>query len=79
MHADFSFKHKDSKDIMDGGFGIGLRNFEVDKLYSMADNYLSNLVKNILCQIKKFLICQHPFRLIALTLPCFQFKRIRSF
>ncbi len=45
VHADFSFKHKDSKDIMDGGFGIGLRNFEVDKLYSMADNYLSNFDK----------------------------------
>lgn len=46
-HADFSFKHKDSKDISDGWFGIGLRNFEVDKLYSMADNYLSNFEKKV--------------------------------
>lgn len=45
VHADFSFKHKDSKDIHDGWFGIGLRNFDVDKLYSMADNYLSNFEK----------------------------------
>lgn len=45
VHADFSFKHKDSKDISDGWFGIGLRNFDVDKLYSMADNYLSNFEK----------------------------------
>lgn len=46
-HADFSFKHKDSKDISDGWFGIGLRNFDVDKLYSMADNYLSNFEKKV--------------------------------
>lgn len=45
VHADFSFKYKDSKDISDGWFGIGLRNFDVDKLYSMADNYLSNFEK----------------------------------
>ncbi|MDE7324886.1 MAG: hypothetical protein K2N63_01170 [Lachnospiraceae bacterium] len=42
VHAGISFKHKDSKDINDGWFGIDLRNFEKEKLYSMADNYLSN-------------------------------------
>ncbi len=44
-HADFSFKHKNSKDISDGWFGIGERNFELGKLYSMADNYLGNYEK----------------------------------
>lgn len=47
VHADFSFKHKDSKDIADGWFGIGERNFELGKLYSMADNYLSNFGKMV--------------------------------
>lgn len=47
MHADFSFKHKDSKDINDGWFGIGERNFQLEKLYSMADNYLSNFEKEV--------------------------------
>lgn len=46
-HADFSFKHKDSKDISDGWFGIGERNFSLEKLYSMADNYLSNFEKEV--------------------------------
>ncbi|MDE7060579.1 MAG: hypothetical protein K2O71_03170, partial [Lachnospiraceae bacterium] len=47
VHADFSFKHKDSKDISDGWFGIGLRSFDVDKLYSIADNYLSNFERKV--------------------------------
>lgn len=42
INANFSFKHKDSKDISDGWFGLGLRNFDMNKLYDMADNYLSN-------------------------------------
>lgn len=46
-HADFSFKHKNSKDIADGWFGIGERNFELGKLYSMADNYLANFEKEV--------------------------------
>lgn len=41
-NANFSFKHKDSKDIMDGWFGLGLRSFDINKLYEMADNYLSS-------------------------------------
>lgn len=38
-----NFKHKESKELTDGGFGIGLRNFikEKQKLLDMADNYLS--------------------------------------
>ena len=47
MHADFSFKHKNSKDINDGWFGIGERNFKPEQLYSMADNYLSNYEKEV--------------------------------
>lgn len=44
-NVDISFKHKDSKDISDGWFGFGLRSFELEKLYAMADNYLSNYEK----------------------------------
>ena len=60
VHADFSFKHKNSKDISDGWFGIGERNFELGKLYSMADNYLGNfgnevkLPEEIIVQIQYY-------------------------
>ncbi|MBQ8569523.1 MAG: hypothetical protein IJ446_09945 [Oscillospiraceae bacterium] len=40
VNASFSYKHKDSKDIYDGYFSIGQRDFDMDKLYSMADNFL---------------------------------------
>lgn len=41
--ADFSisFKHRDSRELSDGGFYIGQRDFDPKKLYAMADNYLS--------------------------------------
>lgn len=37
----FSFKHKDSRELCDGGFSIGQRDFDIQKLYAMADNYLA--------------------------------------
>lgn len=37
----FSFKHKDSRELCDGGFSIGQRDFDIQKLYAMADNYLT--------------------------------------
>lgn len=36
-----SFKHRDSRELSDGGFSIGQRDFDMDKFYAMADNYLS--------------------------------------
>ena len=41
-----SFKHKDSKDLDDGGFGLNMRKgFSSAKFRAMADNYLSNFTK----------------------------------
>ena len=37
----FSFKHKDSRELSDGWFSIGQRDFDLQKLYAMADNYLA--------------------------------------
>ncbi|MBR1738858.1 MAG: hypothetical protein IJ737_01075 [Ruminococcus sp.] len=44
LEAGISFKHKDSKDISDGWFTIGQRNFDFKKFTDMADNYLTNFV-----------------------------------
>ncbi|MCM1055350.1 MAG: metallopeptidase TldD-related protein [Bacteroides sp.] len=41
LNAGLSFKHKDSKNIRDGGFNLAQRDYELKKLYDMADNYLS--------------------------------------
>lgn len=41
------FKHVDSKDITDGGFGFGLRNFDKEIFIKMADNYLANYEKEV--------------------------------
>lgn len=37
----FSFKHRDSRELRDGWFSIGQRDFDLQKLYAMADNYLT--------------------------------------
>lgn len=37
----FSFKHRDSRELSDGWFSIGQRDFDREKLCDMADNYLS--------------------------------------
>ncbi|MBQ8799859.1 MAG: hypothetical protein IJZ55_09870 [Lachnospiraceae bacterium] len=42
VHVSFSYKHKDSKNITDGYFDIGQREFSFEKLYDMADNYLGS-------------------------------------
>ncbi len=42
VHVEISYKHKDSKNITDGYFEIGQRDFSFEKLYDMADNYLGN-------------------------------------
>lgn len=42
-----NFKHKDSKDIMDGAFSISDRKLELEQFYEMTDNYLSNYMKEV--------------------------------
>lgn len=45
--AGFSFKHKDSKDIMDGYFNFTLRNLKFSKFKKHADGWLKNFNKNV--------------------------------
>lgn len=40
--VNIEFKHVESKDISDGGFGFGLRNFNKNIFFDMADNYLAS-------------------------------------
>ena len=47
LNIDISFKHKDSKDISDGWFSIGQRNFDFKKFTDMADNYLTNFTNMV--------------------------------
>ena len=41
------FKHVDSKDISDGWFGFGDRDFKLEKLYKMAENYLGSFENEV--------------------------------
>jgi len=47
IQATFVYKHKDSKDLVNGEFSISLRDFSFEKLYEMADNYLGNYEKQV--------------------------------
>ncbi|MBR1724315.1 MAG: hypothetical protein IJ723_04765, partial [Ruminococcus sp.] len=47
LDVDVSFKHKDSKDIDDGWFSIGQRNFEFKEFTDMAENYLTNFTNMV--------------------------------
>lgn len=42
VSANIGFKHVDSKDICDGGFGFSQRSFDKEIFFKMADNYLEN-------------------------------------
>lgn len=42
VDANICFKHVDSKDISDGWFSLGDRNFKPEKLYEMAEHYLGS-------------------------------------
>ncbi len=42
VNVSISFKHVDSKDIMDGSFSFSLRDFDMEVFTTMADNYLAN-------------------------------------
>ena len=45
MQASFRYKHNDSTNLWDGSFSISERNFSMEKLYAMADNYLGAFEK----------------------------------
>jgi len=47
VQAMFEYKHKDSKHMADGHFSISERNFSIEKLYDMADNYLGAFEKQV--------------------------------
>lgn len=57
--ASVAFKHKDSKDIVDGSFGLSLRDFDISKFFDMADNYLGNYDKML--ELPKELIIQTQY------------------
>lgn len=45
IQTTFVYKHKNSKDLVNGEFSINQRDFSLEKLYEMADNYLGNYEK----------------------------------
>ncbi|MBQ7187164.1 MAG: hypothetical protein IJR91_05990 [Ruminococcus sp.] len=47
LNVGIGFKHKDSKDIDDGWFSIGQRDFSFKKFTDMADNYLTNFTNKV--------------------------------
>lgn len=47
LNIGIDFKHKDSKDISDGWFSIGQRDFQMKKFTDMADNYLTNFTNTV--------------------------------
>lgn len=59
VNAGFSFKHKDSKNISDGYFNLGMRSYDLNKLYDMADNYLGNF--NVPAELPDEIIIQNQY------------------
>ncbi len=47
VNVGIGFKHKDSKDISDGGFSFCLRDYDSKVFYKMADDYLANYNKMV--------------------------------
>ncbi|MBR6044432.1 MAG: hypothetical protein IKP47_02235 [Ruminococcus sp.] len=59
ISADFSFKHKDSKDIMDGWFSFSKRQFDFEKFKETADNFLTNFTNRV--ELPEELIIQDQY------------------
>ena len=55
----FHFKHKDSKDIVDGVLNLSQRKFEIKKFTDMADNFLSNFTSMV--ELPEELIVQQQY------------------
>ena len=47
LQVNITIKHRDSRDISDGGFSISQRDFDFSKLTDMADNYLTNFTNMV--------------------------------
>lgn len=47
VDADICFKHVDSKDISDGWFSLGDRDFKPEKLFKMAEHFLGGFEKEV--------------------------------
>jgi PmbA protein len=47
VNVNVEFKHVDSKDIINGGFNLSLRKFNMKKFKDMADSYLQNYEKMV--------------------------------
>ena len=69
VHVEISYKHKGSKDIMDGYFEIGQRDFTFEKLYDMADNYLGNFETKVELPEEAILQSQY-YGLIGMVKSC---------
>lgn len=69
VHVEISYKHKGSKDIMDGYFEIGQRDFSLEKLYDMADNYLGNFETKVELPEEAILQSQY-YGLIGMVKSC---------
>ncbi len=59
LDIEIAFKHKDSKDIDDGWFSIGQRDFDFKKFTDMADNYLTNFTNRV--ELPEELIIQEQY------------------
>ena len=59
VSIELAFRHKDSKDIMDGWFSIGQRTFDFSKFTDMADNYLTNFTNKV--ELPEELILQNQY------------------
>ena len=55
----FQYKHKDSKDVTDGWFGLGQRTFDMKKFTDMAENYLANYTNKV--ELPEELIIQQQY------------------
>lgn len=47
VNVNISFKHVDSKDIVDGYFGFSLRDFDKNVFFKMSDDFLANYDKDV--------------------------------
>lgn len=47
VNANINYKHVDSKDLSDGGFYPGMRTYDKQVLFDMADNYLGNFENRV--------------------------------
>lgn len=59
--ADISitYKHKDSKELCDGSFCLGQRDYDINKFFKIADNNLANYTR--LCSLPQEIIIQTPY------------------